>query len=222
MSATVSAKAVTPRSSPKGERRRLEILTAAAEVFSRGGYDSASIEDIAQRVGISRAGLLHHFPSKPALLHAVLDNREVFDDQPWPTDGVRRLIRFITVLRRHELDSAEMTFFAMLSTESAAPDHPAHDYFLHRYQAMVPDLAENLGDVFDTQRLPSSISIEDLARMLAGMADGIRIQWLFEPHVVKRSENVAQFLELMMPHMFDTAREEFRTLLAAWRSESPS
>jgi ubiquinone biosynthesis protein COQ9 len=56
----------------KTEEKRRVILDAALEVFAKSGYRSGSIRDIADRVGMSEAGLLHHFPNKSALLAAVL------------------------------------------------------------------------------------------------------------------------------------------------------
>ena len=43
-------------------------MAAALEVFSEAGYHKGSIRDVAERVGLSQAGLLHHYPSKHLLL----------------------------------------------------------------------------------------------------------------------------------------------------------
>ncbi len=48
------------------------ILDRAAGLFARRGYAKTSIQDVADAVGLSKAGLLHHFPSKDALHEAVL------------------------------------------------------------------------------------------------------------------------------------------------------
>ena len=66
---------------PRGEyaksaARRQEIVAAALEVFSEAGYHKGSIRDVAERAGLSQAGLLHHYPSKHLLLEAVLDWRD--------------------------------------------------------------------------------------------------------------------------------------------------
>ena len=66
-----------PRGSyAKTEGRRQEILAAAFEVFSTSGYRSGSLKDVADKVGLTQAGLLHHFPNKEALLEAVLTLRD--------------------------------------------------------------------------------------------------------------------------------------------------
>jgi AcrR family transcriptional regulator len=53
----------------KGRERREEILAAADAAFAKHGFRGASL---AQRVGLSQPGLLHHFPSKEDLLLEVL------------------------------------------------------------------------------------------------------------------------------------------------------
>ena len=66
-----------PRGSyAKTGARRQEILKAAFEVFSTSGYRAGSLKDVADKVGLTQAGLLHHFPSKEALLEAVLTLRD--------------------------------------------------------------------------------------------------------------------------------------------------
>jgi AcrR family transcriptional regulator len=48
------------------------ILDRAAALFARRGYAKTSVQEVADAVGLSKAGLLHHFPSKEALHQAVL------------------------------------------------------------------------------------------------------------------------------------------------------
>ena len=52
------------------------ILDRAAALFARRGFAKTSVQDIADAVGLSKAGLLHHFPSKEALHAAVLGQAE--------------------------------------------------------------------------------------------------------------------------------------------------
>lgn len=52
------------------------ILDRAAALFARRGFAKTSVQDVAVAVGLSKAGLLHHFPSKDALYDAVLAHAE--------------------------------------------------------------------------------------------------------------------------------------------------
>jgi AcrR family transcriptional regulator len=48
----------------RAERRRREILLAAARVFARMGYDGATLDDIAEQFGATKAAIYYHFRSK--------------------------------------------------------------------------------------------------------------------------------------------------------------
>ena len=49
------------------------------ETFAERGYQSASLAEIAARVGLTQAGVLHYFSSKASLLTGVLDLRDSTD-----------------------------------------------------------------------------------------------------------------------------------------------
>lgn len=55
------------------EARRAQLLGAAQNVFVTNGYHSASMDDIAERAGVSKPVLYQHFPGKKELYLALLD-----------------------------------------------------------------------------------------------------------------------------------------------------
>lgn len=48
------------------------IVDAAAALFARHGFDRTAVQSVADATGYSKAGLLHHFPTKRALYEAVI------------------------------------------------------------------------------------------------------------------------------------------------------
>ncbi|WMJ65312.1 TetR/AcrR family transcriptional regulator [Klebsiella variicola] len=49
-----------------------EIMANTRQLLTVGGYKSFSYADLAERVGIRKASIHHHFPSKEDLVHAVV------------------------------------------------------------------------------------------------------------------------------------------------------
>lgn len=58
-------------SDPKQKLR--EICGIAARVFYEKGYEGGSMQDIAEAVGLTKAGLYHHVGSKDKLLFEIMD-----------------------------------------------------------------------------------------------------------------------------------------------------
>jgi len=56
------------------EDRRSQILAAALEVFSEQGFHGTRTRELAERAGVSEALVFHHFPTKEALIRAILDH----------------------------------------------------------------------------------------------------------------------------------------------------
>src|SRR5215475_4966242 len=57
-------------------KTREDILDAALATFGNRGYNNGSLVEIADQVGMTHAGVLHHFGSKDQLLLAVLAWRD--------------------------------------------------------------------------------------------------------------------------------------------------
>lgn len=60
---------------PDGKRKKLrkeEIVAEATKLFAERGYEGTSMGDLAERVGLRKASLFHHFESKDVLYSTVL------------------------------------------------------------------------------------------------------------------------------------------------------
>jgi AcrR family transcriptional regulator len=59
--------------STDAKQKLREICRIAARVFYEKGYDGASMQDIAEAVGLTKAGLYHHVGSKDRLLFEIMN-----------------------------------------------------------------------------------------------------------------------------------------------------
>jgi AcrR family transcriptional regulator len=57
----------------KGSETRERICRAAMKLADRDGLLNLTIDNVAEEVGLSKGGVIHHFPSKDALLLAVIE-----------------------------------------------------------------------------------------------------------------------------------------------------
>jgi TetR/AcrR family transcriptional regulator, cholesterol catabolism regulator len=62
----------------KGRRRDREVLTAATTVFYRRGYADATVQDVADALGMLKGSLYYYIKSKEELLYRLAN--EVHDD----------------------------------------------------------------------------------------------------------------------------------------------
>ena len=184
----------------KGLARRDQIIAGAIELFGRIGYRNATILDIATHVGISRTGLLHHFPSKEALLKAVLAKRDIDDIERFgrseePLGDLRNLVELV----RHNASIPELVgLFAVLSAEAADPAHPAHDYFIRRYERARSGMREALVRAREAGLLASGVDVDHEARALVALLDGLQIQWLLAPDQVDMTRELTAELEQLL------------------------
>ncbi len=62
-----------PRDDSLAERRREEILAAAAKHFARAGFARADLEELAVELGVGKGTLYRYFPTKRELFLAAVD-----------------------------------------------------------------------------------------------------------------------------------------------------
>ncbi len=181
-SRTRPPRATRPRGSyANGRATRQDVLDAAMALFAEVGYRSASLREVATRVGISHSGLLHHFGSKSGLLTAVLARRDEIDQAAIDADvdaGQDVLSALVHVVERNADSPQLVQLFATLSAEATAPDHPAHAYFQQRYAELVERVEAHLVELASAGRLRAGADPAAGARVVVATMDGLQVQWL--------------------------------------------
>jgi AcrR family transcriptional regulator len=166
----------------KGIAKREEILTRALEVFAEKGYRKASLREIAESVGLSQAGLLHHFSSKEELFAEVLRKRDETSagagglENAWHDafDGLTG------VVRQNARVPGLVQLFATISAEAADPDHPGHAYFVERYDLIIGGLERYIREEQAAGRVDDRLDARTLARLGIAVADGMQVQWMLD------------------------------------------
>jgi AcrR family transcriptional regulator len=161
-----------------------------------------SIAAVAVEAGVSQSGLLHHFPSKAALLSAVLDEQERSDSEFLFGDGEPPLgwdaFDALVALAAHNSTRPQwVQLFVRISAEATAPTHPGHPWIRRHYDSVrswLVDAVEHGKANGSIQRgAPTRLIVESTAALL----DGIQQQWVLAPETVSMVDNVRFHVETL-------------------------
>lgn len=180
----------------KSEATRAAILDAALAVFAESGYRAGSLRDIAQRVGMSEAGLLHHFKNKSELLMAVLDRRDEHSfeiTQFNEVDGIERLRGLVRLAAYNASVPGVVELYCTLSAEATSPDHPAHQYFINRYEWTRQEVGKSFEAVHAEGRLAAGMTPHTAAVATLALMDGLQVQWLLDRRVIDMADELARY-----------------------------
>lgn len=171
----------------KGRIRREDILTAAVAVYGEAGYHGSSLREVAKRAGITHAGLLYYFPTKEALLAAVLERRDAEDAEREQLDGPPGLevLRNLVALAEHNVAHPGIVdLYSRLAAEAVAPDHPAHDYFVRHYRIARDAARDSFRVLAERGELRAGVDPDTAAVTFIALMDGLQVQWLTTPDEV--------------------------------------
>jgi AcrR family transcriptional regulator len=170
-------------------------------VFGRVGFHGTTLMQIADACGITRAGLSHHFPTKESLLEAVLATRDQEDLERFRRNGSAGtdplgILRGMVDLAEHNAAVPGLIgLYAVLSAEAGASDHPAHDYFVTRYDRIRRGTTRALARAQDAGCLADGVDIERTAIELTALMDGLQVQWLLDPDSVDMATSIRARIE---------------------------
>lgn len=180
------------RRSPRGENRRAAIIHAAAEEIAAHGYRGASLGAIADKVGITQSGLLHHFPSKEALMDAVVQRRFAQDSDLVESLGLGEASPFAgydALIARNVDDRTWVQFLMVITAEGFTEDNPAHELIKVRYEQvrarMLQRIRSHAGDQFD---IPAWIDRPAVVSLFLAALDGLQLQWLYDDSIDMRAQ----------------------------------
>lgn len=163
----------------KTAERRSEIIASATAVFAEYGYHGGSLRQIAKELGLGLTTLMHHFPTKVALLEAVLQQEDAadqdFPDRSRRNGMIPEIIRIVERnLHRREL----VRMFSIVSTEATHPSHEAHAWLLRRYADVTATYAALIAFDREAGRIGADGDPELLAQLIVSGWEGIQIRWL--------------------------------------------
>ncbi len=113
---------------------KAKLLCAASSVIEVSGYEGLTLEAVAHHAGVSKGGLLYHYPSKESLVAALITGQiEIFEG------------RFQNYLESEDLTPGRWTrAYIKASLMPAEEDQQSQNYGLIAAVAMNPELLSPL------------------------------------------------------------------------------
>ena len=118
---------------------RLDLLyDAAIRLFSEKGYRRASLQEVAQEVGIQKASLYHYIPSKEELLYQI-----------FLSVGERIQTQFLKIRRDHHHPLERIRRFVECYLSFIVSDKEAFQIFLTEKKELTPQHREKVDTICD-------------------------------------------------------------------------
>jgi AcrR family transcriptional regulator len=190
------------RRAAKNAATATALLRAAADTFAERGFAAARMDEIAERVGLSKGALYYRYESKEDLFLALLDERcrtyeaqleEAFADGAAPDAGWSAMAeRFLAVVRDEQWPRL---FFEFVSHASRSPR--AKRELVKRTRGLRAALARVLERQAREAGIELPISSERVALGISALCNGLAVERLADPRAVP-DEAFVQMPALLM------------------------
>jgi AcrR family transcriptional regulator len=182
----------TSRVRPATAKKRTDILKSAVEIFGNKGYANGTLADIAEQVGITHAGVLHHFGSKQKLLLEVLAYRDQTDvaelvEQHIP-GGPELFLHLVRTAFANARRPGIVQVYTVLSAESVTDDHPARSFFEERYTTLRGEVTAAFQELCAQEGISEPETVAAASAAILAVMDGLQMQWLLHPQVIELGE----------------------------------
>jgi AcrR family transcriptional regulator len=172
-----------PAGRPRPPATRDEILGAALALFADRGYRGTTISAIADAVGISAPGVMHHFPTKERLFWAVV---EVYTEtwagqfatmiEPGGLQAIRNLAGWGVVMEEH---ADLLGLQVILSAEAISKSSETHDYWVVRYENLKNVVAGLFEQGIEQGEIRPETDVAHEVSAIFAYLDGMRLQWFY-------------------------------------------
>lgn len=188
------------------ERRKTEILHAAAGVFAECGYRRTRMADVATRAGVGKGTIYEYFRTKEELFLAIFDSyveeamataQAAAEECSDPVDALRAFFASTFSAAREMLPLYPLTLeFWAAAAGSEFSERMRQDFFelYRRYGEVV---AEMIRAGVESGELSPTVPALAVARVLVGAIDGIFLQAWFDEEFDAEAAG-ASFLEVVL------------------------
>jgi AcrR family transcriptional regulator len=175
-----------PTRAEKNEATTAALLGAAAEAFAEHGFEAATMEEIAERVGLSKGALYYRYKTKEDLFLALLDERcAAYLARLQPPPGAHGpaaggwaplATHFLQIVRE---GTWPRLFFEFVSYASSSPR--ARRELAKRTRALRRAVAKLIESQATDTGVELPLPPEEIALALTALGNGLALERLADP-----------------------------------------
>ncbi|MEV5438852.1 ScbR family autoregulator-binding transcription factor [Streptomyces sp. NPDC052682] len=201
----------------RAEQTRATIITAAADLFDRYGYESTSLSDIVEHAHVTKGALYFHFAAKEDLAQAVLEiQSETCRRLAQETDSrghssLEALMRLTFGLARQSVEDPVLRAGLRLATGGTRVRPPLQHPFTELLDIVTARL---LGAVKEADLNPD-IDVDGVAHSLVCFFVGTRIVGRSREPVTRQPRRTAEMWQILIRGLVPVTRRARYLSLAA-------
>jgi AcrR family transcriptional regulator len=189
----------------RSEETEKKIIQAALELFVRKGYHGTSINQITQKVGLTKGALYSHFSSKGELLLRIIDEFKTrFIDEMMRTvnesrgDALEKLHRIISFNSQFALENQDLCVFLTFLTNELSADVdfelPLKNVYREYQQFISFLIQQGINQGLFKQELDPDLA----ALTFMALHDGVLHQWVLNRNDIDGRQYISTFRKIFL------------------------
>ncbi|MFI8190030.1 ScbR family autoregulator-binding transcription factor [Streptomyces sp. NPDC085946] len=201
----------------RAEQTRATIITAAADLFDRHGYESTSLSDIVEHARVTKGALYFHFAAKEDLAQAILElqsetcRRLVRQTDNRGYSSLEALMRLTFGLARLSVEDPVLRAGLRLATGGIRVRSPLPHPFTEWMDIFTARL---LGAVKESD-VPPEVDADAVAHSLVCFFVGTRVVGRSREPVARQPRRVAEMWQILIRGLVPVTRRARYLSLAA-------
>ncbi len=182
------------------EERKAQILNIATNIFYRDGYEKASVQEIAEKAGITKAAIYYHFKNKEEILfnlvttlsnRLIVDLKEINRGENDPVDQLREML--ITHISYMKSDKANVKILI-----------EDRRFLGKRYAAIIKDKQKEIFEIYRNklEEIAETGRLKDINVTTANFSLFGIMNWLYHWYDSKGELSIEEITESIIKMVF--------------------
>lgn len=193
---------MSPRPNVSDERK-VQIINAAEDVFTKKGFDEARMDDIAEETGLSKGTLYLYFKSKDDLIIAILDRmiqrefkqlENLNQDGMSATDAIWKITDLLTkdILGWLRLIPIVYQFLALAFRNKYV--QLALKKYINRYLDILVPIIQRGVEAGEFRQ----VDTREVAIAMGAMIEGTLLLWVYDKSMIEPEKHIHSGMKLLM------------------------